>query len=103
MSGALADTRERLRRREPVIREADSRMTCGRNLRALVVARANFSCEYCHITGRNCRSSTSRRALHDAGARADWGGGMANRAAACAHCNRFKADFVTDVRPPAPA
>jgi hypothetical protein len=47
----------------------------------------------------SCRSNTSSRALRDTGVypslSADELKALANLAAACAHCNRFKADFVT--------
>src|ERR1700674_4440256 len=69
------------------------------DVRSVVLGRASFRCEYCHIDGWELqvehvvpRSPRHRAApslsAHELNA-------LANLAAACAHCNRFKGDFVT--------
>ena len=74
-------------------------MTHDRDRRAVVFARAGFRCEYCHIQGwelqvehivprsprRRATAALSNEELDD----------LANLAAACAHCNRFKGEFRT--------
>jgi HNH endonuclease len=74
-------------------------MARGRELRTLVFARASFRCEYCHIRGwelqvEHVMPRSPRRRTHGPASAADLDD-QANLAAACAHCNRFKGDFVT--------
>jgi len=64
-----------------------------------VFARAAFCCEYCHIRGWEIevehivpRSPRRRVAVSPSDKELN---ALANLAAACAHCNRFKSDFVT--------
>ncbi len=74
-------------------------MTSGGGLRAAVFARAAFCCGYCHIRGWEIevehivpRSPRRRVAVSPSDEELN---ALANLAAACAHCNRFKSDFVT--------
>jgi HNH endonuclease len=74
-------------------------VTSGGGLRAAVFARAAFCCEYCHIRGWEIevehivpRSPRRRVAISPSDEELN---ALANLAAACAHCNRFKGDFVT--------
>jgi hypothetical protein len=69
-------------------------------VRGEVLQRAGYRCEYCHIEGWELqvdhivpRSPRHRGAT--VGAPDDDLDDVANLAAACAHCNRFKSDFVT--------
>jgi hypothetical protein len=67
-------------------------------VREAVRRRAGYRCEYCRIVGWELQvdhvvpRSTRRRGPAAANPDAD---ALANLAAACAHCNRFKGDFTT--------
>ena len=69
------------------------------DVRSVVLGRASFRCEYCHIDGWELQVEhvVPRSARHRAAPSlsADELNALANLAAACAHCNRFKGDFVT--------
>jgi len=68
-------------------------------VRSVVLGRASFRCEYCHIDGWQLQVEhvvpRSARYRATPSLSADELNALANLAAACAHCNRFKGDFVT--------
>src|SRR5438132_11313290 len=69
------------------------------DLRSVVLGRASFRCECCHIDGWELQVEhvvpRSPRHRPVSSLSADELNALANLAAACAHCNRFKADFLT--------
>lgn len=64
-----------------------------------MLERAGYRCEYCHIEGWELQVEhivpQSPRYRDSTSAAPDDLDSEANLAAACAHCNRFKGDFVT--------
>src|SRR5713226_3715755 len=74
-------------------------MASAGDLRSVVLGRASFRCEYCHIDGWELQveHAVPRSPRHRAAPSLspDELNALANLAAACAHCNRFKGDFVT--------